>query len=108
MKLIKKYFKILHQIYDYFDYESGGKILPIEDYTEFEWYYSVDDGIIYYKSKTPSKQITIDDFNLKNELFSESGQIYYGQYDKSEMVMFEVYDDVLLIFDAENEIFIDE
>ena len=108
MKLIKKYFKILHQIYDYFDYESGGKILPIEDYTEFDWYHSKENGIIYYKSKDSNKINQEDFLKTINGLFSEEGQIYYGQYDKSEMVMFEVYDDVLLIFDAENEIYIDE
>jgi hypothetical protein len=96
VKLIKKYFKIVSQIYDYFDYTSGSKVLPIEDYTEFEWHYIEDESIIYFKSKEDK------------ELFSEEGQIYYGQYDDSEMIMFEVYDDVLLIFDAEKEVYFDE
>lgn len=96
MKLIKKYFKIVNQIYDYFDYTSGSKVLPIEDYTDFEWHYSDAEGTIYFKMKED------------NGLISESGIIYYGQYDNSEMILFEVQDDVLLIFDAEKEIYFDE
>jgi len=96
MKLIKKYFKIVNQIYDYFGYESGKKVLPIEDYTEFKWYYSEDEGTIYYNS--------IND----ESVFPEIGTIYYGVYDDSEMVLFEIADDALLIFDAKKEIYIDE
>jgi len=96
MNLIKRYFKIVKQLYDYFDYSSGVRVLPIEDYTEFEWYYSEDESIIYFKTKD------------NDELFSEEGIIYYGQYDNSEMIMFEVYDDALLIFDARKEVYFDE
>ena len=35
MKLLKKYFKVVTEIYNYFDYDGGKKIYPIEDYTEF-------------------------------------------------------------------------
>jgi hypothetical protein len=37
MNLLKKYFKVIHEIYEYFDYSGGEKIYPIEDYTDFEW-----------------------------------------------------------------------
>jgi len=37
MKLLKKYFKVIHEIYEYFDYSGGERIYPIEDYTDFEW-----------------------------------------------------------------------
>jgi len=94
MKLLKKYFKVIHEIYDYFGYETGEKILPLEDYTEFEWYYK--DDVIYFKTKG------------EEELFSETGIIYRGEYDVSEMIMFEVKDDVLLIFDAHKEIYMEE
>jgi len=96
MKLLKKYFKVIHEIYDYFGYETGEKILPLEDYTEFEWYYNDDEGIIYYRSIG------------EEELISEEGTIYYGEYDNSEMIMFEVINDSLLIFDAHKEIYIEE
>lgn len=50
MKQLKKYIKIVHEIYDYFDYTSGEKIYPIEDYTKYEWnkynnklFYWIDD-----------------------------------------------------------------
>jgi hypothetical protein len=50
MKLLKKYLKTVHDIYEYFDYVSGEKIFPLEDYTLFNWttnsnklYYSIDD-----------------------------------------------------------------
>lgn len=96
MKLVKKYLKIVDQIYDYFEYSSGDNVLPIEDYTDFEWMYSEDEGVIYFRTKG-------DDM-----LLSEAGVIYYGQYDLSEMIMFEVHDDALLIFDTQKEIYIDE
>lgn len=96
MKLIKKYLKVVREIYEYFDYVAGEKILPIEDYTEFDWYYSENERNIYFKST--------EDIDY----FSEIGTIYYGQYDKLDMVMFEIQDDVLLIFDGKNEVYIDE
>ena len=96
MKLLKKYFKAIHEIYDYFGYETGEKILPLEDYTEFEWYYNEDEEIIYFR--------TIGD----KDIFSETGKIYFGEYDDSEMIMFEIFDDALLIFDAHKEIYIEE
>ena len=95
MKLIKKYFKALNQIYDYFDYSSGEKVLPIEDYTEFDWYLNKSKNIIYYK--------TSEDKNF----FSEKGNVYFGVYD-SEMIMFEITDEVLLIFDSKKEIYFDD
>ena len=48
MKLLQKYFKIIHEIYEYFDYSTNDRILPLEDYKEFYW--KVKNKIIYYSA----------------------------------------------------------
>ena len=89
MKLLKKYFKIVHQIYDYFDYTSGEKIYPIEDYSDFEWTHSEKIKIINYRTEDD------DDF---------MGDDYIEEYKGEEFTMFLVkdslnLDDCLVIFD---------
>lgn len=88
MKLLTKYFKVVHELYDYFDYTSNGKILPIEDYTEFYW--TITDkpeitdsshcpGIIYFGDTKVTEWVDLE--------FNESIEaIYVGE----EYTMFQV------------------
>jgi len=80
MKLLKKYFRIVHEIYDYFDYSGGKKIYPFEDYTEFDWYvlndkiyyslegsdYFFDDFLEEYKGEEYSMYLIKDSLNIDN------------------------------------------
>jgi len=86
MKLLKKYFKVVHEIYDYFDYSGGKKIFPFEDYTDFEWYKK--DNRIYY---------SIEDSDYFNDEYLE-------EYTGEEYTMFLIkdslnVDECLVIFD---------
>jgi len=87
MKLLKKYFKTIHEIYDYFDYTSGQKIFPIEDYSSFDWTTKLDK--LYYSSEEDDDYIS---------------DIYIEEYKGEEYTMFLIkdslnLDDCLVIFD---------
>ena len=91
MKLLNKYFKIIHQIYDYFDYSGSEKIYPIEDYTEFDWI--LKDNKILYSSE--------DDEYIEDE--------YIDVYNGEEYTMFLIkdslnVDDCLIIFDNKKKL----
>jgi len=91
MKQLKQYFKIVREIYDYFDYSSGRKIYPIEDYTEFYW--KTNQNIIFYSD---NKKDFVDD-------------VFIEKHNGDEYVMFLVkdthnLDDCLIIFDKKNQI----
>jgi len=86
MKLLKKYFKAVHDIYDYFDYTSGKNIYPIEDYTDYEWT-KTETTLFYWIDK---------DDNINDDYIEE----YVGE----EYTMFLIkdslnLDDCLVIFD---------
>ena len=87
MKILKKYFKIVKEIYEYFDYEGGEQIYPIEDYTEFFWIKTEE--LIYYSENKE------DSF-----VFDE----YLDEYLGEEYTMFLIkdtnnLDDCLVIFE---------
>jgi len=84
---LKKYFKIVNEIYEYFDYSGGEKIYPIEDYTDFEW------------NKT-EKEIHYDIDNDGQYVSDEYIEEYVGE----EFTMFLIKDSLnldncLIIFD---------
>jgi len=86
MKLLKKYFKTIDQIYEYFDYESGPKVLPLEDYTDFNW--TKKDNQIFYSSE--------DDEYVNDEFVDEfKGEEYTMFLIRDSLNL----DDCLLIFD---------
>ena len=87
MKLLKKYFKVIHEIYEYFDYLQDDKNYTIEDYTDCEW----------SKTKTSLHYwIDEDDDPIEDEYIEE----YIGE----EFTMYLIQDslnldDCLVIFD---------
>ena len=96
MKILKKYFKIVHEIYEYFEYEGGEQIYPIEDYTEFFWV--INDDFIYYSENK-------EDSFVNDEYL----ELYKGE----EYTMFLIkdthnLDDCLIIFDNKKELYLDE
>lgn len=80
MKLLKKYFKVVHEIYDYFDYTSGKSIYPIEDYTDYNWSKSLDSTIYYF--------VDVDDDPIIEKYIEE----YVGE----EFTMFLIQDSLNL------------
>ena len=95
MKQLKKYIKVVREIYDYFEYSSGKKIYPIEDYTEFFWKKS--DNKIYYSDNGTD---FVDD-------------IFIEEHIGDEYIMFLIndthnLDDCLIIFDLKKQVVIDE
>ena len=109
MKQLKKYFKVVHELYDYFDYSSDGKIIPLEDFTDFYWsitkkpqitniIYSV--GVVSYHDEKVNKE---DEFDWSESIEA----VYIGE----EYTMLHViYDDKdnnngsLCIFDNKKKI----
>lgn len=92
MKILKKYFKIVHEIYDYFDYSSGKKIYPIEDYTDYRW--QINNNTLHYWVDADDDPIIED---------------YIEQYDGDDYKMFLIkdslnFDDCLIIFNKEKQI----
>jgi len=92
MKLLKKYFKIVNDIYTYFDYDGDEQRYPIEDYTEFFW--QKQEQFIYYSE---DKKIIYDDE-------------YLEEYQGEEYTMFLIkdthnLDDCLVIFENKKEIY---
>ena len=90
MKALKKYLKIVKEIYDYFDYSSGEKIYPIEDYTDFFWKKKNDK--IYYSDNNID---FIDD-------------IFIEEYIGDDYIMFLIkdthnLDDCLIIFNLKKQ-----
>jgi len=96
MKLLKKYFKTIDQIYEYFDYESGPKVLPLEDYTDFDWtknkneiYYSIEEGSDYitdefieeYKGEEYTMYLIKDSLNLEDCLLIFDNKKYLTEND---------------------------
>jgi hypothetical protein len=97
MKQLKKYFKIVKEIYDYFEYESGKHIYPIEDYTNFYWY--VKDNRIFYNDSENSEEYIED--------------VFIEKYNGEEYVMFLIkdthnLDDCLIIFDIKKQIYFED
>jgi len=97
MKLLKKYFKTVQEIYDYFDYTSGKQIYPLEDYTDFEWtirdnkilysldeddkYYIYDEYIEEHKGEEYTMFLIIDSLNLDDCLVVFDNKKYLGPND---------------------------
>lgn len=97
MKQLKKYIKTVKEIYEYFEYESGKHIYPIEDYTNFFWY--TKENKIFYNDSKDSIEYIEDD--------------YIEEYEGEENVMFLIkdthnLDDCLIIFDLNKQIYNDE
>lgn len=46
MKLLDDYFNSQQKLYDYFDYEEGWVVYPIDDATEYYWY-ADDDEVVF-------------------------------------------------------------
>jgi len=95
MKLLKKYFKIVKEIYTYFNYEGGQQIYPIEDYTEFYW--QCNNNFIFYSED-------------KKNVYDDE---YLDKYIGEEYTMFLIkdthnLDDCLIIFDNQKQIFNNE
>lgn len=86
MKLLNKYFKVVHEIYDYFDYSGGKKIYPFENYTDFDWYKK--ENKIYY---------SLEGSDYFNDEFLEEyiGEEYTMYLIKDSLNV----DDCLIIFD---------
>lgn len=99
MKLLKKYFKVIHEIYEYFDYSSGERIYPIEDYTDFEWdkinnnvrYHSDgdtdfinDEFIDEYVGDDYTMFLIRDSLNVDDCLIIFDNKKYVGDYDNRD------------------------
>jgi len=87
MKLLQKYFKIIHEIYEYFDYSTNDRILPLEDYKEFYW--KVKNKIIYYSANKDE----INDFS------DNVVAVYVGEEFTMVNVLLEDGEESLFIFD---------
>ena len=95
MKLLNKYFKVVQEIYEYFDYVGGKQIYPIEDYCDFFWMKT--DNTIYYSENKDS-----------GSSFDEYLEEYIGE----EYTMFLIkdthnLDDCLIIFENKKEIYLE-
>lgn len=54
MKILKQYFELQKQIYDYFGYEEDWVVIPLDDKTESYWYLQQEkdgSGKIYFANK---------------------------------------------------------
>ena len=51
MKLLKKYFKLQQEIYEYFGYEEDWVVIPLEDATECDWYLNEEKGYVRFGNK---------------------------------------------------------
>lgn len=47
MKLFDDYLKLQQEIYDYFGYKEGWRILPLNDLREFWWYIPDADTVVF-------------------------------------------------------------
>lgn len=99
MKLLKKYFKIIQDIYDYFDYSGGEKIYPIEDYTDFYWDrnknnvryrcdgdidFICDEFLFEYFGDDYTMFLINDSLNVDNCLIIFDNKKYIGTYDNRD------------------------
>ncbi len=51
MQLLKEYFKLQKQVYEYFGYEENWVVIPLHDETDAHWYLTgegYDDEVIYW------------------------------------------------------------
>lgn len=68
MDLLREYFDLQEQIYDYFGYKEDWVVIPLEDSTEYYWYVQQDErgyGTVSFSSKP-----------LTAELISEGAEFY--------------------------------
>lgn len=91
MKQLKKYFKVVKEIYDYFDYSNDKKIYPIEDYTDFYW-----------KKKNNKLYYSYDKIEFYDDIFLK-------EYEGDDYIMFLIndthnLDDCLIIFDLKKKL----
>jgi hypothetical protein len=47
MNIIDEYFKLLQEVYDYFEFKEDWVILPLEDRREYDWQLIDDDAVQY-------------------------------------------------------------
>jgi len=100
MKLLKKYYKTIKEIYDYFDYASNGSTLRIEDFTEFYWQYSQNESKsgtkLYYSSKKEDVKEFSDFF-----VSMHKGEEYTMFHMINKQDEYEYCEEWLVVFDNE-------
>lgn len=74
MELLKQYFKLQKEIYDYFGFEEGWVVIPLEDSTNYFWHLGLDSegggGTVYYAEK---KQNLFDGEGYSSAIFTYVG-----------------------------------
>jgi hypothetical protein len=66
MKLLKQYFKLQQEIFDYFGYREDWAVIPLEDSTDYYWYYT---GKKVWFSEKP---FTVELIKAGQELYSHT------------------------------------
>lgn len=67
MKLLKQYFKLQKQIFEYFGYQEDWVVIPLEDATQYHWWYNGDDTVWF-----SDKPFTVELIEAGQELYSHS------------------------------------
>lgn len=108
MKLLKEYFELQKQIYEYFGYEEDWVVFPIDDSTEYYWKICGEGPRDVCFSKTKEEVINEDGDVYENEIYTQrflSKWVYRGK--DYTMIVVDTHTDgnkFLQIFDNKKEI----
>lgn len=69
MQLLKQYFEIQKQIYDYFDYKENWVVMPIDDATNMCWILNEIEGYVRY-AKTKDDLYSDSDY-YQNDIYTQ-------------------------------------
>lgn len=107
MKLLKKYFSIQNQIYNYFGYVEDWVVIPLDDSTQYYWFISgsESDGEVIFANK-------MEDFHngnyYSNEIYTQRFlEKWVYRSDDYTMICTDTHTDgnkFLQIFDNKREI----
>ena len=107
MKLLNDFFEIRNKIFDYFDYKEDWRILPLDDATEYYWFYEGNDFVRFAETKEQLEDEESENY-YENEIYTQRHLpkwVYIGK--EYTMIVVDTHADgnqLLQIFDNTKEI----
>jgi len=107
MKLLDEYFKLQKQIHEYFGYKEDWVVIPLEDSTDYYWYFE-GSKVLFAKNKDNVFEGTMEDGYSDIVYTQRFLPKYVYRTDKYTMICVDTHTDgnkFLRIFDNAKEIY---